>query len=188
MTKFILPHAPKRKVTLNRGYSMPAWYDIFELHEGAKQDKEGILESVKAILELVAQEEQNGISRDKIVIGGFSQGGAISLSTGLLFKTIPGNEDKEAFGGILALSTYLPIQEHFEKHKSLVPTKTPIYMCHGTDDYVIDYSWAEMSRNYIKNDLACPNIKFQTMPHVGHSINEESIQSIESFLKKVFKY
>ncbi len=188
MTKFILPHAPKKRVTLNRGYSMPAWYDIFELHEGAKQDREGILQSVKEILELVAEEEQKGIPRDKIVIGGFSQGGAIALTTGLLFKSIPGNEEKAAFAGIMALSTYLPIHDHFKENKALIPSQTPIYMCHGTDDQVIDYSWAEKSKSYIKNDLACSNIKFEKMPHIGHSINDKAIESITQFLKKTFNY
>lgn len=188
MTKFILPHARNKPVTLNRGYSMPAWYDIYDLHEGAKQDKAGILQSVKEILELVAEEERKGISRDKIVIGGFSQGGAISLATGLLFKSIPGNEEKDPFAGILALSTYLPIQEYFEEKKALIPAQTPIYMCHGTDDQVIDYTWARKSKTVMKDNLECSNVKFETMPEVGHSIDENSIESIAKFLKKVFNY
>ena len=188
MTKFVLPHARNKKITLNGGYSMPAWYDIINLTENAQQDKEGILQSVKEILELVALEEKNGIPRSKIVIGGFSQGGAIALTTGLLFKSIEGNEDKDKFAGILAMSTYLPVNAHFEAKKSVIPKDTPIYMCHGTSDQVIKYSWAERSRSYLEKELECSNVEFESMPHVTHSINENAIASIGAFLKKVFKY
>lgn len=186
-TKFILPHAPNKPVTLNRGYSMPAWYDIIGLHEGAKQDQEGILQSVKEILELVSEEESNGISKDKIVIGGFSQGGAIALSTGLLFKSIE-NKDSIDFAGIMALSTYLPIKDHFDASKHLIPSKTPIYMCHGTADQVVSYRWGLRSQEYLKNDFGCSKLKFESLPDVGHSIDEKGIDSMIKFLKKVFNY
>lgn len=188
MTKFILPHAPKKKITLNHGYSMPAWYDIIHLNENAKQDKDGIIQSVKEILDLVALEEENGIPRNKIVIGGFSQGGAISLTTGLLFKTIEGNQDKDPFAGILALSTYIPIHEEFVNNKALIPSETPIYMCHGTSDEIIDFTWADRSKTFIKKELKCSNLNFEKIPNLGHSINENSIESIINFLKKVFNY
>lgn len=187
MTKFVLPHAPKKPVSLNRGYSMPAWYDIYELHDGARQDKEGILQSVKDVLELVAEEERRGIPRDKIVIGGFSQGGAIALSTGLLFKTIE-NKESADFAGIMALSTYLPIKDHFDANKDAIPTKTPIYMCHGTSDQVVSYRWGHKSQEHLIKELGCTDLKFESLPGVTHSIDETAIDSMAKFLKKVFKY
>lgn len=165
---------------------MPAWYDIIGLDENSQQDQEGILSSAKEILKLVAEEEQRGISRDRIVIGGFSQGGAIALTTGLLFKQI--DVDSPDFAGIMALSTYLPIKDHFEQHKALIPTKTPILMSHGTSDQVISYSWADRSQKYLKNQLHCSAVEFETIPNLGHSINEKGIESMVKFLKKVFNY
>lgn len=189
MTKFILPHAPNKPVTLNRGYSMPAWYDIINLHEGARQDKEGILQSVKEILELVAEEERRGIPRDKIVIGGFSQGGAIALSTGLLFKSIQNLPSESTdFAGIMALGTYLPIQDYFDSNKSRIPTKTPIYMCHGTSDQVVSYRWGQRSKEHLKKEIGCSDLKFESLDGVGHSIDEKAIDSMIKFLKKVFNY
>ena len=190
MTKFILPHAPKRSVTLNRGYSMPAWYDIMELKGDARQDKDGILQSSQDILELVAQEERNGIPRNKIVIGGFSQGGAIALTTGLLFKSIEKRDSTDLttkFAGIMALSTYLPIKDHFMEYKNEIPVDTPIYMSHGTEDQVISFDWADKSKNVLKRELKCEDVKFDTVPRLGHSINEKVIESMAKFLKKVFE-
>lgn len=189
MTKFILPHAPSKPITLNRRYSMPAWYDIIELNEEARQDKEGILQSVKEILELVAEEESRGIPRDKIVIGGFSQGGAIALSTGLLFKSIQNlPEDSIDFAGIMALGTYLPIKDFFEANKPVIPTKTPIYMCHGTLDQVISYRWGRKSKEYLNKEIGCSDLKFESLEKVGHSIDEKAIDSMTKFLQKVFNY
>lgn len=189
MTKFILPHAPVKSITLNRGYSMPAWYDIIDLHEGAREDKQGIIQSVKEILELVSEEERSGISRDKIVIGGFSQGGAIALSTGLLFKSIENlPEDSTDFAGIMALGTYLPIKDFFDTNKALIPTKTPIYMCHGTSDQVVSYGWGQKSQEYLKKDIGCSNLKFESLERVGHSVDDKAIDSMMKFLKRVFNY
>ena len=189
MTKFILPHASSKPVTLNRGYIMPAWYDIIELNEGARQDKEGILQSVKEILELVAEEENRGIPKDKIVIGGFSQGGAIALSTGLLFKSIQNLPvDSYDFAGIMALGTYLPIKDFFEANKLVIPTKTPIYMCHGTSDQIISLRWGLKSQQYLKKEIGCSDLKFESLEKVGHSIDENAIDSMIKFLQKVFNY
>lgn len=166
---------------------MPAWYDIISLDEKSPQDKEGILQSAKSILEIVAQEESKGIPRDRIVIGGFSQGGVIALTTGLLFKSISESDEKK-FAGILALSTYLPIHEHFSAHQKEIPTETKIYMAHGKDDQIISHKWAEMSRSYLKNNLMCSNVEFESFPHLGHSVNDKEIESIAKFLLKVFQY
>lgn len=187
-TKFILPHAPKRRVTLNGGYSMPAWYDIYGLSDDAPQDQAGILESVAQLQELIAEEEKRGIPRERIVIGGFSQGGAVALTTGLC-KSSP---EQANLAGILALSTYLPIKPHFDSLKSssklLLATDTPIFMCHGTADQVISHKWAERSYIYLKQDLSCSRIEFESIPRLEHSINQKAIELVSSFLRKVLKY
>lgn len=187
MTTFILPHAPKKKITLNQGYSMPAWYDIMELRSDARQDKDGILQSAKEILELVAEEERKGIPRSKIVIGGFSQGGAIALTTGLLFKSIEKKDSSSKFAGIMGLSTYLPIKDYFMDRKDEIPVDIPIYMSHGTEDQIISFDWADKSKTALKKELKCENVSFEKIPHLGHSINEKVIDSMAKFLKKVLE-
>lgn len=166
---------------------MPAWYDIMELKSEARQDKEGILQSAKEILELVAEEERKGISRGKIVIGGFSQGGAIALTTGLLFKSIEDQDSSAKFAGVMALSTYLPIQDHFLAHKDDIPVDTPIFMSHGTEDQVISFDWGNQSKTALKRELRCGDVSFEKIPHLGHSVNEKVIESMAKFLKKVLE-
>lgn len=189
---YLILFRPEKRVSLNRGAKMPAWYDILGLHEEAAQDQSGILESAKAILEIVAEEERKGIPRNKIVIGGFSQGGVIALTTGLLNHLLEtsssAEKEKQQFAGILALSTYLPIKDHFLQHKSQISSSTPIYMAHGTADQVISYRWAELSRKFMINDLNCEKVKFETISDMGHSVNDDEINSIAKFLSKVLKY
>lgn len=186
-TKFILPHAPKKRVTLNSGALIPAWYDIVKLNEDSEQDQTGIIASAKDILTLVSAEVKGGITQDRIVIGGFSQGGAIALTAGLLYKNISNaSTNKKDFAGILALSTYLPIESHFHELKTYVASNTPIYMTHGTSDKVISFEWANNSYHTLRDEFKCKTIKFEPVPEMGHSFNWEGMKSIEMFLKKVF--
>lgn len=183
-TKFILPHARKRRITRNNGQIMPAWYNSVALKPDAPEDKIGILQSAQEILKIVALEESNGIPRTKIVMGGFSQGGAMALAIGLLFKNI--DNSSQEFGGIMALSTYLPIKDHFINLKDEIPVKTPIYMSHGTDDKVISYDWGHSSKNVLVQDLKCENVDFETLPRIRHTINEKVVESMTNFLKRIF--
>src|SRR4051812_9045825 len=123
--RFIFPHAPVRPVTLNNGMSMRAWYDILELG-GTREDGEGLRASQAAVEALIAQEEARGVDAKRIVLAGFSQGGAIAFQTGL--------RHPKRLAGIMALSTYLPLAGTVEAERHKANRDLPIFMAHGTDD------------------------------------------------------
>lgn len=173
--KFIFPHAPIMPVTLNGGYEMRAWFDIYGLTAEAKQNKAGILKAQKHIETLIDNEIANGIPSDKIILAGFSQGAAMALHCGLRYK--------QQLGGILALSGFLLLDDQTEdinkSYKNL-----PILMMHGTHDDVVAISLAEKSKQVIE-DLGF-TVEWHTFP-IQHSLCAEEITKIGSWLKKVLK-
>ncbi|RLA25411.1 MAG: carboxylesterase, partial [Gammaproteobacteria bacterium] len=128
--RFVFPHAPVRPVTINGGMSMRAWYDILTLDRGGPQDEAGIRASGELLLQLLEREHERGIPYDKIVLAGFSQGGAIALHTALRFGP--------RLAGLMALSTYLPLQSTFDAEVANSATSQSrdllIFMAHGTFD------------------------------------------------------
>jgi len=141
--RFILPHAPQRPVTLNRGMIMRAWYDIYDLGFGAVEDRHGIEEAQQRLLGLIQREQQRGIRTDRILLAGFSQGGAIALHTGLRFQ--------EPLAGVLALSSYLPLADRLGEEKCADPASLVIRMDHGDQDPVVAFAVAERSRDLIES-------------------------------------
>ncbi len=129
--RYIFPHAPKRPVTINGGFVMPAWYDISSDDIAEAQDAKGIRESQRAVDALIAQEISSGIAPSHIFLAGFSQGGAIALHCGL--------RSTQRLGGILALSTYLPLAETTEAEAEPSALETPIFMAHGRSDPIVPY-------------------------------------------------
>lgn len=140
--RYLFPHAPKRPVTINGGFVMPAWYDIRSDDIAKAQDAEGIRESQRAVDALIAQEIATGIAPSHIFLAGFSQGGAIALHCGL--------HSTQRLGGILALSTYLPLADTVQDEAPTTASSTPIFMAHGRSDPVVPYvlgkaSWEKLS-------------------------------------------
>ncbi len=135
--RFILPHAPHRPVTVNGGYIMRAWYDLSGLEINSPQDENGIRETQVQIEALIAQEQQRGIAAERIILAGFSQGGAIALHTALRYP--------QRLAGVLALSTYLPLKPLLAAEKHAANRDLPIFMAHGTFDSVISLEVCEMS-------------------------------------------
>jgi len=172
--RFILPHAPYRKVTLNNGYEMRAWYDLFGLTIGCREDENGIRETQNHINSLIAQEIKRGIPCNKIILAGFSQGGAIALHTAL--------RQKQALAGILALSTYLPLKPLLDAEKSPANQDTPIFMAHGTYDEVISLETCNVSRNILQAQQY--QIEWHEYP-MAHSVCMEEIDDIRTFILKV---
>ena len=176
--RFVFPHAPAMPVTVNGGYVMPAWYDIFgtELGTGAvkREDASGIAKSQQAIEALIANEVARGISPAKIVIAGFSQGCAVALHTGLRHSA--------KLAGIMALSGYLPLASTVAAERSAANASTPIYMAHGTQDPVVMLNRAEASRDVLQA-LGYP-VQWHTyvMPH---SVHPQEVADISAFLKQV---
>ena len=171
--RFIFPHAPVRPVTLNQGMRMRAWYDIVRLDRGA-EDAEGIRASESAVQQLMQEQTKLGIKTSRIVLAGFSQGGAIALQTALRFSA--------PLAGVLALSTYLPLAEKLKEEAGEANRKTPIFMAHGQYDDVIPLARAEQSRKILAD--AGYDVEWRTYP-MPHSVCAEEIADIASFLARI---
>ena len=175
--RFVFPHAPTRPVTINNGYVMRAWYDIsFGDLEGKtrRADEKGLRESQAQIGELIAQEQSRGIAASKIVLAGFSQGGAIALQTGL--------RHPEKLAGVMALSTYLPLAESFAAEASAANKATSVFMAHGTHDPVVPYSMGDNSRKILEQ--AGYVLEWHDYP-MQHSVCLEEVTDIGRWLVKV---
>lgn len=137
-TRFIFPHAPNRPISINMGMVMPGWYDIAEVDLTARQDVEGIYESDQLLRAYLQREVEQGIPTERIVVAGFSQGGAIALHTSLRYP--------QKLAGILALSTYLPLADTVAAEIHPANRQTPIFYGHGQLDPVIWFPQANHSR------------------------------------------
>jgi phospholipase/carboxylesterase len=166
--RFVFPNAPVRPVTINQGMRMRAWYDIFQFG-GGREDEKGLRESQALLEKLMA--EQQGM---KVVLAGFSQGGAIVLQTAL--------RQKQPLAGVMALSTYLPLAEMLEKEKTPESLKTPIFMAHGQFDDIIPLDRAQRSRQLLEK--AGYAVEWHEYP-MPHSVCAEEIAHISAFLQKV---
>lgn len=140
--RFVFPHATVRPVTINNGHPMRAWYDIKSLGTGARGDAAGLDESVARIARLIAAEQALGVAANRIVIAGFSQGGAVALHAALAHG--------ERLAGVLALSTYLPVPETLEPRLAPANRDLPILMCHGTFDPVVVPPMGEAARAWLE--------------------------------------
>jgi phospholipase/carboxylesterase len=135
--RFVLPHAPRRPVTLNGGMVMRAWYDIYDLNFRSGEDREGIASARQHLLDLIAREQARGIASEHIVVAGFSQGGAVALHTALRFG--------QPLAGVLALSSYLPLADGLTGQCRADPDGLAIRMDHGDSDPVVPFRLAERS-------------------------------------------
>ena len=172
--RFIFPHAPERPVTINNGYVMRAWYDISQQDIARVPDERGIRDSQREVESLIAEENARGIETSRIVLAGFSQGGAIALQAGLRFR--------ERLAGIVALSTYLPLETSLEAEASGANRKVPILMVHGTQDPVIPIQLAEASQNVLA--ARGYEVEWHTYP-MPHAVCAEEVAEIGAFLARV---
>lgn len=172
--RFILPHAPYRKITRNNGYEMRAWYDIYGLTLISREDIAGITESQLAIEALIAQEIKRGVPANRIVLAGFSQGGAIALHTALRYS--------QALAGVLALSTYLPLKNNLAAEKSIANQQTPIFMAHGVQDDIITMDMCKASLAVLQAQSY--RVDWHEYP-MAHSVCMPEIADIQQFLSQV---
>ena len=171
--RFVFPHAPVRPVTINNGMRMRAWYDIFQFGPGP-EDEAGVRASEALLQELVSKEKSKGIEARRIVLAGFSQGGAIVLQTGLRYP--------ERLAGIMALSTYLPLAATLEKERSAINRDLPIFMAHGAYDDIIPLQKAEASKDLLVK--AGYPVDWRTYP-MPHSVCPPEIGHISEFLLRI---
>jgi phospholipase/carboxylesterase len=169
--RFVFPHAPVRPVTINQGMRMRAWYDILQFG-GGPEDEAGVRASQKLLEELIAAEKKRGMK--SIVLAGFSQGGAVVLQTAL--------RHQERLTGVLALSTYLPLNATLEAERSPANQGLPIFMAHGQYDDIIPLARAEQSRQVLER--LGYKVEWHTYP-MPHSVCPEEIADISQFLRRV---
>lgn len=172
--RWVFPHAPVRPVTINRGSRMRAWYDILGFDRGAGEDAEGIRASAASIGALVEREKQRGIPADRIVLAGFSQGGALALHTGL--------RQPERLAGVMALSTYLPLATTLPSEAHPANAATGVFMAHGTWDNVVPLALGERSRDLLRERGY--DVEWHTYP-IPHSVCAEEIAQMRDWLLRV---
>ena len=171
--RFVFPHAPVRPVTINMGAPMRAWYDILQLG-GGQEDEAGIRASQELLAGLIEREASRGVAAHRVVLAGFSQGGAIALQAGL--------RSAQRLAGLLALSTYLPLAATLEAERSAANRKVPIFMAHGAQDPMIPIDHARRSREGLER--LGYRVEWREYP-MQHSVCAEEISDIADWLVRV---
>jgi phospholipase/carboxylesterase len=172
--RFVFPHAPRRPVTINNGMVMRAWYDVLALDGPRREDEAGLRESQRQIEALIEREQARGIPAARIVLAGFSQGGAMALQTGL--------RHPERLAGLLALSCYLPLADRLPAEASPASRGVPIFMAHGTGDDLIPVARARRSRDVLAA-LGHP-VEWREYP-MPHAVCPAEIRDIGAWLRGV---
>ena len=171
--RFVFPHAPVRPVTINGGMSMRAWYDIVSLDAEGRADAKGVHESTALLEGLIAREIDRGIDAKKIVIAGFSMGGAVAINTAL--------HSKESLAGLMALSTYLPLPS--EAADSAGERDLPVFMAHGSFDPMLPMQWGQASAEKLKETGFI--VEWHDYP-MAHAVCPEEIRDIRAWLLKTY--
>lgn len=177
-TKWILPHAPATPVTINGGMRMPSWFDILSLDDFDQEDEPGILNASRTVNQLITDEVDAGISANKIVLGGFSQGCALALMTGLTTE--------RKLGGLVALSGWLPLRNKMKAMMSDHARKLPIFWGHGRRDRVVNYEFGVQSVNLLKDTLKIKDVTFNSY-NMEHSSHPQEIQDLATWLDNLLK-
>ena len=171
--RFVFPHAPMQPVTINAGMVMRAWYDVSDAAL-RREDEAGVRASQARIEALMAREKQRGTNADRLVLAGFSQGGAIALHTGL--------RHRERLAGIMALSCYLPIADKLAAEAHAANRDVPIFMAHGVLDPIVPLTRAAQSRELLERDGYAPEWHDYRMPH---AVCPEEIRDIGVWLRRI---
>lgn len=172
--RFVFPHAPLRPITINQGYVMRGWYDIAQISIPMREDAIGLNTSAQLLDDLIQQEMQRGIDSRRIILAGFSQGGALALHTGLRYA--------RPLGGIIALSAYLPLAASLSRTSQPVNAAIPIFMAHGDQDNVIALPIAEQSHKILKQQGYAVEWQLYTM---AHSVCTQEILDIGGWINDV---
>ena len=172
--RFVFPHAPMRPVTINGGFVMRAWYDIAQQDLAMKEDEQGLRQSQKMIEELIAKEKKRGVPLSRIVVAGFSQGGVISLQTGL--------RQAERLAGVMSLSAYLPLTATIEKERRAANNDVPIFLGHGIADNIVPLPLGIASRDRLLK--LGYDVAWHQYP-MPHSVCAEELDDISAWLSRV---
>ncbi|CAK1586192.1 unnamed protein product [Parnassius mnemosyne] len=171
--KVICPTAATMPVTLNLGFRMPSWFDLRTLDATAPEDEEGILRATNLIHGLISEEVKAGIPAHRVLLGGFSQGGALALHAALTYP--------ERVAGVMALSCWLPRHAHFPNCVK-APSDLPIFQAHGDCDPVVPFKWGQMTASFLKTFMK--NIEFNTYQGLTHSSSEAELKDMRAFIER----
>ncbi len=172
--RFIFPHAPVRPISINQGYPMPGWYDISSLSIVEQEDEAGIKESSAILKQLCEEQEASGIDSRRIVVAGFSQGGAIALHCGCRYP--------KPLAGIMALSTYLALPDTLTDEISDYANEVPVFMAHGRQDEVVAYEHGKQGMEHLEaHDMDVHWYEYD----MGHSVCIEEIHHIRQWLTEI---
>jgi phospholipase/carboxylesterase len=174
--RFVFPHAPIRPVTINAGMRMRAWYDIVAIDRSARQDEEGIRASAAATVELIERERQRGMAAARIVLAGFSQGGAIAIHAAL--------RHPERLAGLIALSTWMPLGETLAAEASAANRDLPVFMAHGRQDPMVPVGLGEHTREALS--AAGYPVEWHTY-EMPHAVCPAEIADISAWLQARFR-
>uniref|UniRef100_A0A8C5H771 Acyl-protein thioesterase 1 n=1 Tax=Gouania willdenowi TaxID=441366 RepID=A0A8C5H771_GOUWI len=175
--KYICPHAPTMPVSLNMRMSMPSWFDIHGLSPDAEEDEGGIKRASENIKALIDQEVKNGIPSDRIILGGFSQGGALSLYTALTTQ--------QKLAGVVALSCWLPLRNSFPQASAINVNKDiALLQCHGDCDPLVPFMFGHQTAEKMKTLINPANVTFKSYRGLPHSACPE----VKHFLVKMQKF
>jgi phospholipase/carboxylesterase len=172
--RFVFPHAPIRPVTLNGGYAMRAWYDIIALDRRTTEDENGIRASTAAIEALIQRENSRGIGTERIVLAGFSQGGAMALFAGTRYA--------HRLAGIMGLSCYQLLARSFSAERNAANQATPVFLAHGTQDPVLPVALGEEACRQLREAGYDVEWHAYSMPH---AVCPQEIGDIATWLRRV---
>jgi len=173
--RFVFPHAPEREVTINGGLRMRAWYDIRDANLASRADEAGVEQSIRQVEALIAREASRGVPASRLVLAGFSQGGAITLAAGL--------RRTEPLAGLIALSAYLPMIERAASDTTAQAVGQPLFMGHGSQDPVVPYAAGEYSAAALRRLGFSVDWHRYPMPH---SVCAEEIRDLAAWLSQRF--
>ena len=175
--RFIFPNAPHQPVSCNGGYVMRSWYDIYSLDDFDKEDKVGLTHSQQIVEALIQNEINRGINTNRIILMGFSQGGAVVLHTGL--------RHSQRLAGIGALSTYLPLREDVTAERQKANADVPIFMAHGLHDPVVRYEYGDNSSKLLLQ--LGYSVSWHSYP-IEHTVSMEEIDDISTWMQLVLSH
>ena len=170
--RFIFPHAPQQPVTVNWGMVMRAWYDIKSIDIARTVDEAGVEQSAAAIRALIEREIARGIPSARIILAGFSQGGAVALHTGLQYPA--------TLAGLIGLSTYLPLPDHLHGESLQANRNTPLFMAHGSYDPVVPVTLGDQTHQRLQ-ELGY-RVEWHTYP-MEHAVNLDEIRDLGAWLR-----
>ena len=169
--RFIFPNAPIRPITVNGGMEMRGWYDIRSMSINKMEDAEGVKESAQTIARLIEEQINQGMPASRIVLAGFSQGGAIALYQGL--------QQPQQLAGIIVLSSYLPLHNTLDEISSKHVSRMPVFMGHGTQDPIVPVELGLFTRDLLLERKV--DVQWTAYP-MGHSVSVEEIADLGEWL------